>query len=122
MENQVPSNLKTFWDFNIFLVRISDNNLSSRSPIVSKDGNQVAYLRNSLGKSHFKASQLILHNLETQSDSVIIDIVNDPKTDFPGIFCQRLPAQRFTDKIYLNTCWFDLRVSLFYINYNFNCH
>lgn len=70
----------------------------------------MVYLRNSLGRSHFKASQLILYNLESKKDQIIVDIVKNPKGGFPGIYCQRIPAQRFTSTIYLNTCWKDLRV------------
>jgi hypothetical protein len=86
---------------------------------VSKDGLQIAYLRNSLGRSHFKACQLIIYSLETKLEKILVDIVSEPKTGFPGLFCQRIPSQRFTEKIYLNTCWFDLRVQNFkYGNYS----
>ncbi len=94
-----------------FIVRISDPKYSARSPIVSRDGCKIAYLINSLGRSHFKASQLAVYDLGTKCERVVVDIVKDPKTDFPGLFCQRLPVQSFTDKIYLTTCWFDQRVN-----------
>lgn len=71
----------------------------------------VAYLRNTLGRSHFKASQLIIFDLEKKSEKVLVDIVCDPKIGgFPGIFCQRIASQRFDKEIYLSTCWFDLKV------------
>lgn len=84
--------------------------MSARSPIVSKDGRIVVYLQNTLGRSHFKASELIELNLETGAQNTIIKVVQDPKAGFPGIFCQRLPAQRFTETIYFTGCWYDLRV------------
>lgn len=99
------------YDLNFFVEIISNPNLSSRSPIVSRDCKTVAYLRNSLGLSHFKASQLILYNLESKTEKVIVDILRVPKNnEFTGIYCQRLPNQRFSDFIHFNTCLFDLRV------------
>ena len=103
--------------FQLNLARLSSKDYSSRSPIVSKDGQEIAYLQNCLGGSHFKASQLVIFNLETNCERILVDIVKDPKSDsdFPGIFCQRLPLQLFTDKIFLGTCWFDFKVIKQYI-------
>lgn len=84
--------------------------MSSRSPLSSQNGTSIVYLRNSLARSHFKASELVQFNLESGLTTVLVGIVKDPKAGFPGIFTQRLPFQRFTDKIILNTCWYDLRV------------
>lgn len=83
--------------------------MSSRSPIISNDGNCVAYLRNSIGRSHFKTSQIVIYNKNSSETKVIVDIVKDPKASFPGIYCQRLPPQIFSDKIYLTTCWYDFK-------------
>ena len=84
--------------------------MSSRSPIISNDGNCVAYLRNSIGRSHFKTSQIVIYDNNSGETKVIVDIVNGPKaSSFPGIYCQRLPPQSFTDKIYLTTCWYDFK-------------
>ena len=94
----------------IIVARVSGLTWSARSPIVSKDGKSIAYLRNSLGLSHFKASQLILYDRSSRKERILVDSVKDPKKQFPGIYCQRLPAQRFCKMIYLNTCWYDFRV------------
>jgi hypothetical protein len=45
------------------------------------------------------------------STRIIIDIVDEPDDHgFPGLFVQRLPFQRFSDKIFLVSAFYDQKV------------
>lgn len=84
---------------------ISDSNMASRSPISSRCGKKIVYLSNSLAKSHFKCSKLMVYERASATTSVLVDVVKDRKCGFPGLFVPRLPAQRFDKKLYTPSCW-----------------
>ncbi len=84
--------------------------MSSRSPIVSASLDSFVYLRNSIGGSHFKGSELVLHSLITGATEILVNLVDEANNQFPGIYTQRLPFQFYKDFILLSTCWYNERV------------
>ena len=73
---------------------------SVRSPRLSPDGKYLLYLSNDLGGPHFGCCRLMKYDFETESTSVVIDIVNDPLDvpGFPGLYCENIPCD----------CWLSL--------------
>ncbi|KAL2916289.1 hypothetical protein HK105_204045 [Polyrhizophydium stewartii] len=76
------------------LTRLSGDGVNGRYPRLTPDATSVVYLSNKVGGAHGSCSELVRFDLASQTNLVVVPVVRSvtSKTDFPGLFSDRLHA------------------------------
>ncbi|KAJ3270617.1 hypothetical protein HDV01_007551 [Terramyces sp. JEL0728] len=72
------------------IVRLSKEGVNAKYPLLTPDGKSLAYLCNPILGPHDSCCQLISLDLASEVESVIVPYVEDPTTEFTGLFSLKL--------------------------------
>nr|XP_034305158.1 acylamino-acid-releasing enzyme [Crassostrea gigas] len=83
------------WDSKTSNIKqLSDESRASSLPNLSPDGTKLIYLDNQVGGPHYQCARLMMYEMKSGTNTVLVDVVKNPKADeFPGIYSYSLPQR-----------------------------